>query len=676
MDISKHAAKLLHQLQTEGSVDNDELQSFLVKAANGESVSHSAVSYERAFQTSSTFQFVVDDESIVLNSNNNAKQFFGNSTVGQNLCSAMSCSVAVHDEEQPVCQKCIVNNIKQALELREYDLLPLKEPFFLIQENGKNILFNIYSSFFTTDGQKQAVISLEDVSFERQKLDEQEKRNRIVFETERLANFGRWELDRKKKQFKLSEESLSIFELQKDTVSLDEFIALLHPEDVQNVKKFISRNVEECSGKPIEFRVLSPNNKIKHVIVRGEMFLDKDTGEKRFWGFVQDISHYKKTLRILSARERKLRHISEISSDYTYSILLKKGYFFEWISGAFTDITGYTIKEISEMPLRWMSVVHPNDLEFFVEKLKNASYENKSTAIEYRIVTKSGEVKWIRDVYRYICEEVEGGQNRLIGSVRDITHRKNVELDLLEAKEVAEKSDRLKTAFLNNLSHEVRTPLNSIIGFARFMRDRDVDEHKRKLYANALIDSSNRLLKIILDIVYVSKLETGFVKTRTEKVKLHQLLFNLVSLHKEEAEQKGLALEFECAEFGKDEVYFQSDSAKLMQVLENLVLNAIKFTSEGFVKVYYEISEDKLMISVEDSGIGIKAEDYELIFQRFSQVDSGISRKYGGNGLGLSIAQSIARLLGGELLVESEPEVGSCFTLSFPYKPVRQELCD
>lgn len=670
MDLSAQAKILLHQLQSGKNIDMPELEHFLSAVSQSAEPSDEIAPYGDAFKYSSLFQFILNQRACVVDVNKNARSNFPAVTGTQEVCVALDCSV-VKSGNKKVCKNCMIHNIKSALQSENFDLLPLKENFFISQSNGKSLLYNLYSTFFTSNGQKYSIITLEDASVENNRRELQEQNNRMVFETERLANFGRWEFDFRKNIFKLSLECLSIFELKNRFVSLEEFYSLIHFDDLFSVKKSMGRDFKNCTGKPIEFRIVSPNNRVKHVVVRGEMFYDPKDGERRYLGYIQDISHYKKTMRILSARERKLRHISEISSDYTYSILLKSGYHFEWISGAFADITEYTVKEISNMPLRWMSVVDPQDLDYVVENLKTTSYNGASVCIEYRIITKSGKIKWIRDAFKFVCEEINGGENRLIGSVRDITHRKNVELDLVKAKEAAEKSDRLKTAFLNNLSHEVRTPLNSIIGFARFMRDRDVDAQKQKLYANALIDSSNRLLKIILDIVYVSKLETGFVKTRTEKVKLHQLLFNLISLHKDEAAQKGLV--FEYPKFDNQEVYFQSDSSKLMQVLENLVQNAIKFTSQGYVQVSYKIVKDYLYISVFDTGIGIKQEDFDIIFERFTQVDSGLARKYGGNGLGLSISLSIARLLGGDIKVHSDYGKGSCFTLQLPFIPVGEE---
>jgi len=260
-----------------------------------------------------------------------------------------------------------------------------------------------------------------------------------------------------------------------------------------------------------------------------------------------------------------------------------------------------------------------------------------------------------------------GGQEMVLGIDRDITERKQSELELILAKDKAQESDRLKSAFLANMSHEIRTPLNSIIGFSELILDPDFDNEQTTTFAEIIYSNGNSLLSIITDIMDISKLESGQFKLDIKTVSVQNLLNNLQKDFSLKVNEKGLDFMLDFSEI-KGDLNFETDENKLKQILRNFIVNAIKFTEKGFVEAGVKIVDEYLQFRIKDTGIGIPEEYHKRIFERFIQVESPDSRKHGGNGLGLAISKSLIEALGGRVWLESEPGVGSTFYFTVPKK--------
>jgi len=237
--------------------------------------------------------------------------------------------------------------------------------------------------------------------------------------------------------------------------------------------------------------------------------------------------------------------------------------------------------------------------------------------------------------------------------------------DLILARNKAEEGDRLKSAFLANMSHEIRTPLNSIIGFSELMADPDFDTGQQTEFAKIIINSGNSLLSIISDIMDFSKIEAGQVIVRKLPFVLQTLISSLQNEYSFTAREKGIELRIDPLN-PKDDIWISSDENRLKQVLVNLVGNAIKFTKEGYVEIGIKATGDSIQFQVSDTGIGIPVEYHNEIFERFRQVESSNSRKYGGNGLGLAISKSLVEMMGGKIWLESVQGKGSVFYFTIP----------
>ncbi len=257
----------------------------------------------------------------------------------------------------------------------------------------------------------------------------------------------------------------------------------------------------------------------------------------------------------------------------------------------------------------------------------------------------------------------------LVGIGHHITEQRKMQAELIEAKDKAEESDRLKSAFLANMSHEIRTPLNSIIGFSELLDDPDFDSDQKTEFIRHIVDNGNSLLMIISDIMDFSMLEAGQLKLRQQPISVKKIMNELLTEFGHKAEVRGIQLRFDDSVNERD-ILITSDSYRIKQVFNNLIGNALKFTSEGFVEIGYKVKGEKIEFHVKDSGIGISPKHHQAIFERFRQVDNTKTRKYGGNGLGLAISKNLVKLLGGKIWLESEPDKFSDFFFTIPINKI------
>jgi signal transduction histidine kinase len=242
-----------------------------------------------------------------------------------------------------------------------------------------------------------------------------------------------------------------------------------------------------------------------------------------------------------------------------------------------------------------------------------------------------------------------------------------MEADLIIAKEKAEESDRLKSAFLANMSHEIRTPLNSIIGFSELLDDSSFDENQKREFIQHISTNGNNLLNIISDIMDISKIESGEITIRPRKINVQELLENVKSSNWLRASEKQLEFRFNSDGAGSAaEVNVSADLDRLHQIFNNLIGNALKFTSKGYIEIGFQPKDSEIEFFVKDTGVGIDSEFHERIFERFRQVELPTVRKYGGNGLGLTITKNLIGLMQGKIWLESEPGKGSTFYFSLP----------
>lgn len=265
-----------------------------------------------------------------------------------------------------------------------------------------------------------------------------------------------------------------------------------------------------------------------------------------------------------------------------------------------------------------------------------------------------------------------GNKEEIWVIVKDIIDEKKAEKDILNAKQRAEQSERLKSAFLANISHEIRTPMNSIIGFAELLGNDDLPDERRKWYSRIIAENAEMLLVIVNNVLDISRLETGQLKTIRQETDLNKVISDIYDLFALQANDKGIELVIKNL-LPKEQAIIYTDDAKLKQILINITGNAIKFTHEGEISISSSVKDGNVCFDIADTGIGIAKEEQKNIFERFRQIDESTTREYGGTGLGLTISLGLTELLGGSLTLESEPGKGSVFHIRIPALPAPDE---
>ncbi|MFB6320331.1 ATP-binding protein [Saccharicrinis sp. FJH54] len=256
-----------------------------------------------------------------------------------------------------------------------------------------------------------------------------------------------------------------------------------------------------------------------------------------------------------------------------------------------------------------------------------------------------------------------GNVYRIIGSATDITGLKQTQDDLIMAKEKALEADKLKSTFLANMSHEIRTPLNSITGFSELIQDEDLTPEERQDMCRIIEKNSNQLLKLVNDIIEISKIESEQIKLIFRNFDINHLMNELVQEIELDMYRKRKVLPFKVNKGFKEGFVFSSDEFRIKQIFQHLLDNALKFTSEGEIEFGYEAlgKSEEVEFFVRDTGIGIPEDKQDSIFELFRQLDESSTRKYGGTGLGLSICKRLVTALEGKMWVESKVNEGATF---------------
>jgi PAS domain S-box-containing protein len=394
-----------------------------------------------------------------------------------------------------------------------------------------------------------------------------------------------------------------------------------------------------------------------------------------------DISELKKIEETLKKREEQYRTVADFT--YNWEFWTDPNGKLVYVSPSCLRITGYSTEEFLKDHSLIEKIVHPEDIWIIKEHLCNKSDIGEVSSIEFRIIHKDGDIRWIN----HICQSVYGEEGKYLGrraSNIDITLNKISDEKLLKSREEAEVASRMKSAFLANISHEIRTPMNAIIGMTELTLDTEISSEQRE-YLETIKNSSSSLLFLFNNMIDMAKIET---ETRTELIE-----FNLVKTIESsikpfitEAFSKGV--DFQTVIEPDVPVNLKGDPVRLRQVIINLVDNAVKFTDTGEIILHVNIADVKdedsmvLHFSISDTGIGIPSDKFESIFHSFYQIDDSTKRKYGGTGLGLTISRHIVNLIKGNIWLESKEGEGSVFhfTARFsagseekPFLPVEQK---
>ena len=597
----------------------------------------------------------------------------------------------------------------------------------LVPNSAERMLWSIYKgwAFVLVTALLLASLLRWEWRARQQAVEALREKEHLLSESQRIGHIGSWLYDLQDRIL-WSEEMYRLYGVSLDTFTptVESFLSLIHPDDRSAMRTWIAACAAGKTPGELEIRVKRSDGTVRLIRGRGELMYDAGHKPTYMAGTAQDITEHKQAEEEIAEANEELRATNRIVSAITGVLHLQE--ILDFVLNEALGIVGLeggticlvtpdeTLKlaaqaATSEATVRDLTTNQikvgeclcgecartrcPLILRNRAEVLKYSTRESTRgenihfhAAYPLVIATKcvgvlcvftrtdkkppERRLKLLETVTGQVAlaiqnallyEEVQRHTSELEQRVAKRT------AELAVAKERAEESDRLKSAFLATMSHELRTPLNSIIGFTGIILQGLAGplnvEQARQL---GMVQSSARhLLALINDVLDISKIEAGQLEVHPERFDLPASLEKAAALVKPLVDKKGLALRVVLSPNVGPVV---SDRLRVEQVLLNLLNNAVKFTERGEVRLTAETGPDTLRISVADTGIGIKSEDMEKLFQPFRQIDSGLTRQYEGTGLGLTICRRLANRLGGEISARSKWGEGSVFTFMLPLK--------
>ncbi len=377
-------------------------------------------------------------------------------------------------------------------------------------------------------------------------------------------------------------------------------------------------------------------------------------------GISHDVTEKKQFNLSLQESEEKFRNIFESFQDIYYRTDIYGKIMMMSPSGC--EISGYTHEEVIGKNITDFYVGTDKQFNIIKRLLMHGSIKN----YESKLILKDGSFIQAISNIRFIYNK-DGKPVAIEGVARDITFLKKATEELLKAKEIAEKSLKVKESFLANMSHEIRTPMNGMIGMIDLLIETPLDPEQQK-YVLTIKKSSETLLRILNDILDLSKMEAGKMQLRLTSINLESTIEKLHSLFYQQAHLKGMELYYSIA--SNVPRFIVADETRLLQILSNLTSNSIKFTEHGSVSINVTLESkkdnvNKMRVEITDTGIGISDDNLQKLFNYFSQVDNSSTKSYGGTGLGLAISKELCKMMNGEIGVRTKVDEGSTFWFTF-----------
>ncbi|MGH6929851.1 MAG: PAS domain-containing sensor histidine kinase, partial [Dongiaceae bacterium] len=448
---------------------------------------------------------------------------------------------------------------------------------------------------------------------------------------------------------------------------------VIHPDDRAMVDAATAAAMAQRRPCVVDYRIVHRDGSIRWLQDKNQVVFN-DAGEPVFIdGVVFDVTERKAAEAAialahneLEESEARLRALVGNIPGAVYRCLCDADWTPLFISDSFADIYGYPPVEFTSGRRKFADVIHPEDRERIFHLLDAALASQTSCVSEYRVLHCDGSVRWVYEQCR-ATYDADGRPLHLDGAIFDITKRKTAEVDLRIAKEDAEIANHAKSEFLAVMSHELRTPLNAIIGFSDIVLAETfgpIANARYREYIGDIRGSGTHLLELINDILDLSKAEAGQIQLTEETVEVAPMIAACVAMLSLRAQQAGVEMVADVAEALPD---LYGDERKLRQALLNLVSNGIKFTPpDGRVCVRAQMAGGDLRIDVADTGIGIAPADIPKALSPFGQIDSALSRRHAGTGLGLPLTKRLIEAHGAKFILVSEIGAGTTVTLEFP----------
>lgn len=483
-----------------------------------------------------------------------------------------------------------------------------------------------------------------------------------------------WYWDNQKKSLMVSPHLLSIlgYTQQEFDPKKPSIYKNIHPDDIKdNAERIKSLIYGKEQLYEIEFRIKDTKGEWQWYYNRGTVLGRDENGKATVVGGITiDMSgKYKKLMTRADEHERLYRTLIDAADDAI-------GLFTEdmeiiLFNPAFHETFGYKLEEF--VTLGWKGIIHPEDRSQLNERGEELVKQG-SLSVDFRVRHKTGRYLFVSS--KNVIIPSQGDEpDMILTIIRDVSERMKELEELEKAKVRAEESDLLKSAFLANMSHEIRTPMNSIVGFSNLLVNPGLDDAARNMYVQRIVRNSELLLALISDIIDLAKIESNQLPLVYGKQKLSVLLAEMEQYARDEIGRlKKKGLEIITVDPDSD-CEIETDVVRISQIMRNLVNNAVKFTESGKVRIGCRAADSSknVVLFVEDSGVGVSPDNFNLIFDQFRQVDGSNTRKFGGTGLGLAICKNLVEMMGGKIWVESTEGMGALFQVELPRKAVLLE---
>jgi PAS domain S-box-containing protein len=439
-----------------------------------------------------------------------------------------------------------------------------------------------------------------------------------------------------------------------------------HLDQGKGLEAYLIRALKEGSMEDWETSITRADGQVRSIVTRARREVDVSGRVRSLFGVVQDVTDRQIALARLRRSESKFRLLADHMGDVVTRLKLDGSS--RYISPAITGLLGYSPDDMEGRPAA--AFLHPDDRPALTETFALIAGGQRRVTLQHRAIHRDGHSVWVETSFQAVVDS-EGETREVIAVIRDISERRQLEDQLREARDAAEAASEAKTRFLANISHEVRTPLTSIIGFSKVLQSREGLGPIERQCADRINVSGQALLTVINDVLDYSKIEAGGLTLVEQPFDIRAMLRETAEIVLGQIEEKGL---WYSAEVANDvPMTIVGDAARLRQVLLNFLSNAIKFTERGGASVIIRrrTAADGapiMRVDVTDTGIGIAPEVAATLFQRFVQADESTTRRFGGTGLGLAISRQLIEMMGGRVGVDSVVGQGSTFWFECPLR--------